>query len=268
MLHVMLYASPAPRAQAAGQRAEEYLKARGATVTRQTADGDSPAQRPDVLVALGGDGTVMWAAREAARLNVPLLGINLGQVGFLAEVEASEQEAALDALLAGVYSLEERPLLTVRFGAQQWEAMNDAVVSRGGYPRLIRVQALVDGSPAGTCRADGLVVATPTGSTGYSLSAGGPIVAPGVDCMVVTPICAHSLQHRPQVVPGSAVVRLRLDPGEPCTAALQVDGRDCALLHAGDEVEIRRGPGSVRLIRMGGRDFFDVVHRKLTEWTR
>jgi NAD+ kinase len=200
--------------------------------------------------------------------DIPLLGINLGRVGFLAEVEASELEAGLEKLLRGDFTEEARPLLAIRRGEDTWEAMNDAVVSRGGYPRLIRVQILVDGCRAGTCRADGLVVATPTGSTGYSLSAGGPIVAPGVDCMIITPICAHSLQHRPQVVPGSALVRLRLDPGEPCTAALQVDGVDCALLHAGDEVEIRRSPRCVRLLRLGDRDFFGVVHRKLTEWTQ
>ncbi|MBR6955030.1 MAG: NAD(+)/NADH kinase [Clostridia bacterium] len=263
---VGILASPAPRAQAAARRAEAFLAARGVVYSR---DVEAPgAERPEALVALGGDGTVLWAARAAVRLDVPLLGINLGQVGFLAEVEAAGMEEALAALLAGDYSLEERPLLSVRAGDVAREALNDVVVSRGGYPRLIRVQAVVDGCPAGTCRADGLVVATPTGSTGYSLSAGGPIVAPGVDCMILTPICAHSLQHRPQVVPGGAVVSLRLDPGEPSTASLQVDGEDCALLHAGDRVEIRRSPRRVRFIRMGQQDFFDVVHRKLSEWTR
>ena len=165
----------------------------------------------DVLVALGGDGTVLRAARAAVQRDVPLLGVNLGTVGFLAEVEPEGLEGAMRRLLRGDFTEERRNLLEVRHGAQSVLAMNDAVISRGGYPRMIRLQVL----------ADGLVVATPTGSTGYSLSAGGPIVAPGVDAMLVTPICAHSLQHRPLVLPGDAVIQLQVSAKEPIEASAE-----------------------------------------------
>ncbi len=169
-------------------------------------------------------------------------------------------------LVRGEWEIEERSLLAVSARGAEWTALNDAVLTRGGYPRLIRVRALVDGAWAGDFRADGLVVATPTGSTAYSLSAGGPIIAPGVDCMLITPICAHSLQHRPQVVPGGAAVTLRLSGAEPVRASLQIDGRDCGELGAGDSVEITRSAKALRLIRMAQGSFFDLVHRKLIEW--
>ena len=138
--------------------------------------------------------------------------MNLGRVGFLAEGEADALPKLLDKVIRGDYETERRAVLSVQMNGQSWYAINDVVMSRGGYARLITVTALVDGELAGHYIADGLVVATPTGSTGYSLSAGGPIISPKVDCMVLTPICAHSLQHRPTVVQGSAQIRLRRAP--------------------------------------------------------
>ena len=141
-------------------------------------------------------------------------------------------------------------------------------VCRGGYARLITVTALVDGALAGHYIADGLVVATPTGSTGYSLSAGGPIISPKVDCMVLTPICAHSLQHRPTVVQGSAQIRLLLGSDAPQSACLQVDGQTYAQLDDGAVVEISRADRTLQLIRTSDQPFFNLVREKLTEWTR
>ena len=138
----------------------------------------------------------------------------------------------------------------------------------GGYARLITVTALVDGALAGHYIADGLVVATPTGSTGYSLSAGGPIISPKVDCMVLTPICAHSLQHRPTVVQGSAQIRLLLGSDAPQSACLQVDGQTYAQLDDGAVVEISRADRTLQLIRTSDQPFFNLVREKLTEWTR
>ena len=175
----------------------------------------------------------------------------------------------MDALLRGDFSLETRPMLSVHTeNGICCLAMNDAAVSRGGYGRLIDLHVLVDDEPVGAYRADGLVVATPTGSTGYSLSAGGPIVAPGVDCMIITPVCAHSLQHRPVVISGSATVELVLMTDEEMAALLQVDGQTVGTLRAGQRVTIRRDEKVVRLIRLKPLRFFDIVRQKLMEWSR
>lgn len=223
---------------------------------------------PDAYIALGGDGTLLRAAQFAVKSDAPLLGINLGRVGFLTEIEPDSLESALKALLCGEYAIDRRAMLEIRVeGLGAWRAMNDAVISRGGYARLITMRTLVDGEETGRSMADGVIVATPTGSTGYSLSAGGPIVSPHVDCMVITPVCAHSLQHRPTVVPGTAVIRLELETDEQMTASLQVDGQSCALLHAGQAVEIRRADVSVKLVRLRENRFFDVVRKKLVEWS-
>ncbi|MBQ6175480.1 MAG: NAD(+)/NADH kinase [Clostridia bacterium] len=254
------------RAAEAARRAGEILRQAGAEVI--AAETVSAADRPDALVALGGDGTMLRAAQTAAAVDLPLLGINLGTMGFLAEVEADGLQEALHRLLAGDFTEEKRGLLAVTVGKERYLAMNDAVLSRGGYARLISVRAQVDGSWAGEYRADGLIVATPTGSTGYSLSAGGPIIAPGVDCMLITPICPHSLQHRPQVVSGEARVELTILAEEQVEALLQIDGQSRCTLRAGDRVQIARAAESVRLIRMRGQGFFDLVHQKLIEWSR
>lgn len=225
-------------------------------------------EAPDALVSLGGDGTILRGVQYAAQWKVPLLGVNLGRKGFLAEIEPQGLEDALKRLIAGDYALEERPLLSVSVGGERWLALNDVVVSRGGYARLIGVATLVDGEMAGRYLADGVIVATPTGSTGYSLSAGGPVVSPRVDCMVVTPICAHSLQHRPIVVGGSSVIRLELDNDDEQTASLQVDGQSRAKLTAGMTVKIVRSEQKVRFIRMQPEQFFGLVRGKLAEWSQ
>lgn len=223
---------------------------------------------PEMVLTLGGDGTLLRGAQAAVRWDVPLLGINLGRVGFLAEAEPEDVKKVLRALLDGELTQEERPLLEVSCGGESWLALNDAVISRGGYARLITVEATVDGEMAGRYVADGLVVATPTGSTGYSLSAGGPIVSPYVDAIILTPICAHSLQHRPCVVPGSAEICLTLDSDAEQHACLEVDGQSCAQLAAGSQVCIRQAQKKIRLIRIQQAHFFQLVRDKLTEWSR
>ncbi len=222
----------------------------------------------DVVVALGGDGTLLRGAQYALRWNAALLGINLGRVGFLTEVEPESLQEALCAVIEGRCTTEERPVMRVDSCGQTWYALNDVVVSRGGYARLITIDALVDGESSGRYVADGVVVATPTGSTGYSLSAGGPIVSPKVDCMVITPICAHTLQHRPAVVHGGADIRLVLLPDDEQSASLQIDGQSRQTLTAGMQVEIRKDSRSIRLIRLTDGHFFQLVRDKLTEWTK
>lgn len=266
MLRVGLTAPPLNKsAMEALVEARRWLESRGARVIPEMSFG---VDGPDVLVALGGDGTILRCAEKAAALDVPMLGINLGMLGFLAEMEPDGMTAALERLLRGDYTEERRALMSVRHEKARYLALNDVVISRGAYPRLIRVQAQLDGAWAGDYRADGMIVATPTGSTGYSLSAGGPIIAPGVDCMLITPICPHSLQHRPQVVPGGASVTLTLKSDEPVNASLQIDGQFCASLGGGDCVTICKAEEQVRLIRMRETGFFELVHQKLIEWSR
>lgn len=228
----------------------------------------SSAEGVDVIVSLGGDGTLLRAVQYAFRWEAALLGINLGRVGFLTEAEPSEIENAMEALIQGCYELESRPILHVDAAGQHWHALNDVVLFRGGSARLTTINAWVDDELSGRYVADGVVVATPTGSTGYSLSAGGPIISPKVDCMVITPICAHTLQHRPTVVCGSADITLELSPEDVQRAALQVDGQSCMELTSGMQAHIRMDDRPIRLIRLRKQHFFQLVRDKLTEWSR
>ena len=228
----------------------------------------SAADRVDIIVCLGGDGTLLRGVPYALDWKAALLGINMGRVGFLTEAEPGDIDAVLDAVIHGRYEIDERAVLHVESGDQHWHALNDVVLSRGGRPRLTTISAWVDGELSGRYVADGVVVATPTGSTGYSLSAGGPIISPKVDCMVITPICAHTLQHRPTVVPGGAHIILELQPDDVQTAWLQVDGQSCRELESGMHAFIRKDSRPLRLIRIREQNFFQLVRDKLTEWTR
>jgi len=264
-------------ARAFAGRTAAYLKKSGVTVLAEDGLEEkingvtafSRAQEPpEVVVSLGGDGTLLRGVQYAIQWRVPLLGINMGRVGFLSEIEPEAMREALDALISGDYTLEERSLLQVASGGERWLALNDVVVSRGGYARLISVTTTVDDETAGRYHADGVIIATPTGSTGYSLSAGGPVISPRVDCMVITPVCAHSLQHRPVIVDGSAMIRLMLGSDAEQTASLQVDGQSRSRLTAGGTVTVCKAQETIRLIRLKPGRFFQLVRDKLTEWTR
>lgn len=228
----------------------------------------SQVEGADVIVSLGGDGTLLRGVQYAFRWEAALLGINMGRVGFLTEVEPKDIESALDAVIHGDYEVESRPVLHVESDNQHWHALNDVVLSRGGRARLTTINAWVDDELSGRFVADGVVVATPTGSTGYSLSAGGPIISPKVVCMVITPICAHTLQHRPTVVHGGAHITLELQPDDVQTASLQVDGQSCMELQSGMRADIHMDTRCLRLIRLKPQNFFQLVRDKLTEWTR
>lgn len=276
MLHIgMIMHSRRADALEYAARIVAYLTNRGVSVSAEdefAADLDvtafSATDSADVIISLGGDGTLLRGIQYAYRWEAPLLGINLGRVGFLTEAEPGNIEATLDAVIHGCYEVEERPVLHVEAAGQRWHAMNDVVLSRGGRARLTTINAFVDGELAGRYVADGVVVATPTGSTGYSLSAGGPIISPKVDCMVITPICAHTLQHRPTVVHGGARINLELIPDDRQTASLQIDGQSCVELRSGMCASIRMDSRPIRLIRLKEQRFFQLVRDKLTEWTR
>lgn len=301
------------RAEACAEEAERYLVSRGVTVLRpedmdsdrfpaaQPQDADpvqvpaaqpqdaDPDRIPQLMITFGGDGTLLGGARRALQMDIPLMGINLGTIGFLTEEEPSRLQEALERILQGAYMMEERFLLEavvvpaeehlpqaephpgeelprtseLSSAGTRLFALNDVVVSRGGFARLIRTECTVNGEPYGVFTADGLVVSTPTGSTGYNLSAGGPIVEPGMDCMIITPICPHSLQHCSSVISSRSEIRISLCPDRSQSAVLQIDGQSVADLRAGDEIVIRGTDRKMRLLRLHPYSFFTRIRKKI-----
>ena len=224
-------------------------------------------QNCDAVISLGGDGTLLRAMQYAMKANVPLLGINMGRVGFLTEIEPNQLEESVQKLCNGSFFIEERMLLSVRInrGAPML-SLNDAVVHRGS--RLIAINAYISNDLIGRYVADGMIVASPTGSTGYSLSAGGPVISPDVKCMVVSPICPHTLQHRPVVVSDKETVRLELDGEDGQGIYLTIDGQATVPLGGHDTVYVTCAKKTGKLIRLNKLHFFTLVREKLTEWTR
>jgi NAD+ kinase len=223
----------------------------------------------DVLVVLGGDGTFLRAAMAVARVDVPILGVNLGKVGFLSKVEAHELEVVLDEVIAGQFGLEERMLLraTIRpagrpDGETVFTALNDVVIARGSLARVCRLDVSIDESHLATFIADGLVVASPTGSTGYSFSAGGPILDPVSRNLIVTPIAAYLSSIRSVVVSPRQTVRCRVVDAHE--ALVSIDGREDRALRADDVVEVAAVPRPIRLIQpRGAIPFWDLLRRKV-----
>lgn len=217
------------------------------------------------ILSVGGDGTLLRANSLSMQLDLPLLGVNIGRVGFLAELEMDQLEKAFEKLAGNEYTIQERMMLKLSLGDQTAYALNDVVVSRGGYARLIGMDAYVDQDLVGHFIADGLIVSTPTGSTGYSLSAGGPIICPEVECMLLTPVCAHSLQHRPVVTSASQTVVIRLT--EAVQAMVSVDGQEIFTLHANQALTVTRASRPARFVRLEPRSFFSTIRIKLSEWS-
>ena len=222
----------------------------------------------DLLLTLGGDGTLLRGARLVAPAGVPVLGVNLGHLGFLTSIAPDELEAGLVAAAEGAIEFDERMVLDVRAeaaaGAQHGSflALNDAVLHRGGVARMIRMAIHAHGEEVGTYSADGIIIATPTGSTAYSLSAGGPIVSPAVDCIIATPISPHTLAVRPLILSAAETVTVEvLSPSEELI--LTIDGQESASLSPGDRLVIARAPQPLRLVRLPGQTFFSTLRRKL-----
>ncbi len=224
---------------------------------------DLTAESIDWIVVLGGDGTLLRAAKDLAFLERPILGVNLGHLGFLTEVEVPDLLLALSSLLQGEYTIDERHLLSasvLRDGQElaRFDAMNDVVVAKGPFARLINLETFVDNAYVTTYPADGLIVATPTGSTAYSLSAGGPILAPDLGNMVITPICPHSFFDRSIVIDGSHQIKIRIRTIHRDTL-VTIDGQEGHPLEDGDEVVVETSPTTIRLIRRPGWSFFHVL---------
>jgi NAD+ kinase len=223
----------------------------------------------DALITFGGDGTLLRGARLLGGRETPILGVNLGRVGFLTTATRETLNAALDALVAGHYVTERRQALTAVILDPEGKArvsqmaVNDVAVHKGGVARVIRVNVFIQGENVGPYSADGIIVATPTGSTAYSLSAGGPIVVPGVEAMVVTPICAHTLAVRPLVVPASYKIVVEPIAGWADDLLVSFDGQTGTTLTPGECVEVHRAPSRVLLIRLGSDGFFTRMRKKL-----
>lgn len=222
----------------------------------------------DLLLTLGGDGTLLRGARMVALEGVPVLGINLGHLGFLTSAAPSEMETAVGRWLAGDFETDERMALSIRaVGADgndggAYLALNDAVLHKGGAARVIRMAVRASRDDVGIYSADGIILSTPTGSTAYSLSAGGPIVSPTVDCIIATPICPHTLGVRPLVLPADETVTIEvLSPSEELV--LTIDGQESERLRPGARVVVRRAELPVKLVRFPGQTFFSTLRRKL-----
>ncbi len=247
------------------QRVCEVLRGYGAEVTAASfSPGEPlPAAKADIVIAIGGDGTIMHVAKQAAPLHLPVLGVNSGNLGFLAGMEMDET-GRLQALIDGAYETEERLLLdvTVDGSTDTYLAMNEAVVSRGALSRLVDLTVTCGEKDVMRYRADGVMVATPTGSTAYSLSAGGPVVDPQVPCMLLTPICPHSLYARSYVLPADTT--LFIDTADTNGETfLTVDGEIEIPLPQSGCVQVQKSAYTARLIRLQTQSFYDVVEKKL-----
>lgn len=238
--------------------------------------GDLDAAWPEVdcLLTLGGDGTLLRGARLAGPSGVPILGCNVGRLGFLTSIPLSDLEAALARVAAGDYEQDERLALDVRLERRSppaageegeedaFYALNDAVVHKSGFARLVQLRVWADEDELGQYSADGIIISTATGSTAYSLSAGGPILVPSLDAIIAAPICPHTMAVRPVVLPATARIAVEIDTGAE-EVVLTVDGQVGSRLHDGDRVIAQRSDHPVRLIRFPGQTFFSVLRRKL-----
>ncbi len=221
----------------------------------------------DIILVFGGDGTFLGVSRLACEHGTPILGINLGGLGFLTEITVDEIYPMMERILSGDYEIEDRQMLrtTVRrgkSGAKHYEVLNDVVINKEAVARIIDLEIYIEGSHVTTYKADGIILSTPTGSTAYSLSAGGPIVHPALPVTIITPICPHTLTNRPLVVSNEMKVEIKITTQEPDTY-LTLDGQIGIRLKTGDVVEVRKSDTVVKLIKSPFRDYFTILKTKL-----
>lgn len=234
----------------------------GETLKRE----DLPA-RSDLLIVLGGDGTLLSAARLAAERKVPILAVNLGGLGFLTTVSQDEIYPILEEIFSSKHRVSQRVMLEadiVRAGAlvRRQIALNDAVLNKAALARIMDLELRVDGEYVTTYKADGLIICTPTGSTAYSLAAGGPIIYPTVEAFVITPICPHTLTNRPLVIPDSAKIEIDFKADED-SVFLTLDGQVGIELVAGDHIVVRKAPEKLRLVRQAKKTYYEILRNKL-----
>lgn len=227
---------------------------------------DDIAQASDLVLSFGGDGTLLRTAHLTGPNDTPLLGVNIGRLGFLADIEVDQLPGALRSIEAGEYHVEERMVLAAEASTNQgfdseW-AVNEFALNRSGSAGLIKIAVSVNGTPLNTYWADGLIIATPTGSTAYSLSTGGPIIVPGVDAMILTPIAPHTLTVRPIVIPGDATITCQV-LGDELPYVFAADGQSTLFDTFENEFRIRQAPHTMNLVKLPGQHFFHTLRSKL-----
>lgn len=225
------------------------------------------ASSADLVVVFGGDGTLLRAARSMREFDVPILGINLGAFGFMTEVNLHEMFGAMELILKGDYRTEKRMMLDVVINRGQecvgdGTVLNDVVINRGNLSRIVELKTVVDGRYLTTFKADGLIISTPTGSTAYSLSAGGPIVLPELNTVIITPICPHTLTNRPVILPEDVTVKIVLWTKEK-GATLTLDGQVSFTLKSGDAITIKKSSYFTSIVVSPDRDYLEILRTKL-----
>lgn len=254
-----------------------YLEAHGAVVegevSGEMAEHVKLPSKIDCVIVLGGDGTLLKAARDIVEYEIPLIGINLGTLGYLAEVEISNIENALDKLIRGEYTKEERMMLagSVYYKEKEEEnnfALNDIVISRCGSLQILQIDIYVNGRFLNSYSADGMIVATPTGSTGYNLSAGGPIVEPGARLLLLTPICPHTLNTRSIVLSPEDEVTIEIPAGRESavqTVEANFDGTHKVTLKTGDKIVVKKASGTTGILKLNTESFLEILHKKMSD---
>ena len=232
-------------------------------------DTDMLFKEADMVIVIGGDGTLLLAAQYGAKYDVPLLGMNMGRLGFLVELEKDDTDL-YEKIVKGEYTTESRMMLSAEVEREgkviySGDALNDIVVSKGTLSKMINLEIKIDGVTASDYFADGLILATPTGSTAYSLSAGGPVVAPAIEAIVVTPVCAHTVTSRPLVISDRQKTEITVKIHHNEDVLLSRDGAECVPLYDGDKITVTKSDKKVKLIRCSNRSFFDVLNKKLSE---
>jgi NAD+ kinase len=250
------------------EKGKQVLVEPGFTQSGGTAsEKEAMAKSADLIVVLGGDGTFLSIARLVENPEVPIMGVNLGGLGFITEIAADELESVLENVVKGDFSVQKRMTLELRVHSKnakprKFRVLNDGVITKGARSKIIGLETYVGKEYLCTYRADGLVIATPTGSTAYSMAAGGPILYPSLDAMILSPICPHMLTNRPLVISNKSQVRVTLRSGED-TVFLSPDGQQAMLLTDGDVVEARDFGVPVSLVEAPSRGYFDILRNRL-----
>lgn len=239
-----------------------------AGIGRQCGGEGGVFDRSELVVCLGGDGTFLKAARKVYMKGLPILGINLGNLGFLTEVDKNDIDIAVEQIFNNKYEIEERMMLEAAIYRKDAEpvydiALNDAVITRGAISRIIHIKAYINDVFVDSFPGDGLIVSSPTGSTAYSLSAGGPIVEPDTDLILITPICPHILYSRSFVTKADSIVKAVVDEDFHHNAIVALDGQEGHEIRGGDKVEIRKSPYRIKLVKMNSRHFFNILRTKI-----
>ena len=257
-----------------GRTVTEWFERAGLEVVQ-----DSVVPQAEIVVVLGGDGTLLHVAGAAYEYDIPILGVNLGGLGFLTEINAEEVESALKRIMAGEYAVEERMMFSVDILAPEGEvlvsqfALNEVAVLRGSMGKILNLPTWADGTLLTTYRGDGLIVSTPTGSTAYNLSAGGPIVYPSLEAMILTPVCPFALAARPLILAGDVILEVHLQPvesggsriaaGELPDCLIEIDGKVHSGAGPGTRLRIQQAPGCLKLIPSPFTDYFSILRETL-----